>query len=179
MRSAFGAITKSAATDVVIVPRHGAGARHGRIPARANRLEAWHDASYRFTAMKSKDSNKKKPRQRNLGIAVTGKDAPAVRRGIAHGEAIGKAVALARDLGNLPANVCTPTYLVQQARDVGGARHRRLRVEVLNEPQMRRLGMGSLLSVTAGSDEPARFIISALPGRGEVPRRRWCWSARA
>ena len=166
MRSAFGAISKSAATDVVSYL--GTEPARDTNPYRRARIamDAWHDANYRFTAMKGQDKNKKKVPARNLGIAVTGNDAAAVKRGITDGEAIGKAIALARDLGNLPANVCTPSYLVQQARAVA-ARHRSLRVEVLNEAQMRRLGMGSLLSVTAGSDEPARFITLRYPGAGK------------
>ncbi len=163
LRSAFGALAKSAASDVVSYvgtePARDTDAyRRTRIA-----MDTWHDATYRFTAMKSKKDDKKKPHLRKLGIAVTGKDAAPVRRGIAHGEAIGNALTLARDLGNLPANICTPTFLMQQAR-AAAARHRRLRLEVLNEPRMRQLGMGSLLSVTAGSEQPARFIILHYPG---------------
>jgi leucyl aminopeptidase len=170
MRSAFAAITRSAATDVVSylgleAARDADAYRRARIA-----MDAWHDTSYRFTVMKAKDSNNRKPKQTSLGLAAAGKDAAAVRRGIAHGKAIGNAVKLARDLGNLPPNVCTPTYLMQEARAVG-RRHRRVRVAVLNEARMRRLGMGSLLSVTAGSEQPARFIIMRYQGgrRSQAP----------
>jgi leucyl aminopeptidase len=170
MRSAFGSISKSPATDVVTYvgtePAQETDAyRRARIA-----MEAWHDAHYSFTAMKGHRNKKGKKPSRGLGIAVTGNETAAVRRAIDHGEAIGKAVSLARDLGNLPANVCTPTYLLQQARAVA-ARHRKLRVEALSERQMRSLGMGSLLSVTAGAEEPARFIILRYQGapRSEAP----------
>jgi leucyl aminopeptidase len=163
MRSAFGALSKSPATDVVSYigtepARETDAYRRARIA-----IDAWHDAHYSFTMMKSRDNHKKKAPARNLGIAVTANDITAVRRAIQHGEAIGKAISLARDLGNLPANICTPTYLMQQTRAMA-ARHRKLRMEVLNEAQMRRLGMGSLLSVTAGTEEPARFVILRYRG---------------
>jgi leucyl aminopeptidase len=165
-RSAFSAVTRSAATDVVSYlglesARDADAYRRARIA-----LECWHDVSYRFTAMKSKEVNsagRRRLAQRSLGLAATRADGAAVRRGIAHGTAIGGAMALARDLGNLPPNVCTPSYLVERARGVG-RQHRRVRVEVLNEAQMRRLGMGSLLAVTAGSEEPARFIVMRYQG---------------
>jgi leucyl aminopeptidase len=72
-------------------------------------------------------------------------------------------MALARDLGNLPPNVCTPSYLMQRARELTRA-ERLLRLQTLNESQMRRLGMGSLLSVTAGSDQPAHFLVLHYAG---------------
>jgi leucyl aminopeptidase len=165
-RSAFAAVTRSAAPDVVSyigleAARDTDAYRRARIA-----LDCWHDVSYRFTAMKSQEANssaRRKLAQRSLGLAAARADVSAVRRGIAHGAAIGRAMTLARDLGNLPPNVCTPSYLVERARGVA-RQHRRVRVEVLNEAQMRRLGMGALLAVTAGSDEPARFIVMRYQG---------------
>jgi leucyl aminopeptidase len=163
MRSAFAAVTRSAAADVVSYL--GTERARGTDAYRRARIaiEAWHDASYRFTAMKTRDKDKSRVRQKSLGLAAMPRESAAVRRGIAHGRAIGQAMAFARDLGNLPPNVCTPSYLMQQARALA-QRHRSIRVQVLNEPQMRRLGMGSLLSVTAGSEQPARFIILRYRG---------------
>ena len=64
---------------------------------------------------------------------------------------------LAKDLGNLPGNVCTPTYLADQARAL--AKEHSLSVQVLERQDMEKLGMGSFLSVAKGSDEPPKFII--------------------
>jgi len=72
-------------------------------------------------------------------------------------------MSLTRDLGNLPANICTPTYLAKQARELASG-DKRLRVNVLDEADMKRLKMGSLLSVSAGSRQPAKLI--ALEYRG-------------
>lgn len=69
----------------------------------------------------------------------------------------------ARDLGNLPGNICTPTYLANEAKKLGKASDA-LKVEVLDEKQMAELGMGSLLSVAAGSKEPAKLIVMNYQG---------------
>ena len=65
---------------------------------------------------------------------------------------------LACDLGNLPANVCTPTYLGERALALAGE-FPDLKVQVLDRPQIEALGMGSFLSVTNGSEQPPRFIV--------------------
>jgi leucyl aminopeptidase len=166
LRAGFSAIGRSSAADVVSYL--GAERARGTDAARRARLavEAWFETSYRFTAMKS-GNNDKKPKQLSLGLGVAARDAAAARRGIATGEAIGHAMALARDLGNMPPNVCTPSYLARQAQAIA-KRHARIRVEVLNEAKMKRLGMGSLLSVTSGAAEPARLLILHYRGGGKA-----------
>jgi leucyl aminopeptidase len=72
-------------------------------------------------------------------------------------------MALTRDLANLPANVCTPTYLSGAARRLAGE-HRKVRARVLDVRAIRRLRMGSFLSVTRGSDEPPRLIVLEYRG---------------
>lgn len=132
--------------------------------------ETWHEVSYRFTAMKSKPRDTPPP-LRTLSVASDGRSAHRAREGLAHGEAIGRGVNLARELGNLPANVCTPSYLAQRAREIARG-HRKLGVKVLNETQLGKLGMGAMLSVTRGTEEPARFIILEYRNgaRGERPQ---------
>jgi leucyl aminopeptidase len=162
LRAAFAALARSPSAEVVSYI--GAERARGTDAYRRARIavEAWHDAAYRFTVMKSRDADGK-PAQTVLGLGVPARDAAAARRGIAVGDAVGRAMALARDLGNLPPNVCTPSYLVQQARRMR-RRHPRVRLQVLNEPDMKRLGMGSLLSVTAGTAQPARLMILRYQG---------------
>lgn len=79
-------------------------------------------------------------------------------RGLHHGQAVAAAVSLQRNLANLPANVCTPTYLAEQARSLG-KQHSSLRVQVLEEAAIRKEKMGCLLAVAQGSHEPPRFIV--------------------
>ncbi|MGQ0622398.1 MAG: leucyl aminopeptidase [Panacagrimonas sp.] len=99
-------------------------------------------------------------------------DLPAGEAGLAEALAIGAGVDLAKNLGNMPGNICTPTYLAEAAQklSVGGERAP-LKVRVLEENDMRKLGMGSLLSVSAGSRQPAKLIVlEYLKGtKGEKP----------
>lgn len=120
-------------------------------------VEATLDALYRFDQCKSKKDTTRRP-LRKLVLTVPS------RRELAEGEAavnVGVAIAngvhLAKDLGNLPPNICTPTYLAEQARDI--AKRHKIKVEVLERTDMEKLGMGALLAVARGSHEPPKFII--------------------
>jgi len=84
-------------------------------------------------------------------------DLPAGERGLAEALAISKGVALAKDLGNLPGNLCTPTYLAEQARKL--AQTYPIKTKILERADMERLGMGALLSVAKGSSQPPKLII--------------------
>ena len=119
---------------------------------------------YRFDELKSRRDPP--PKLTRLGISMPpGSDIRAARRGIKIGTAIANGADLARDLGNRPANVCTPTHLAETARALA-KRFKKLEVKVLSEPDMRRLGMGALLAVTQGADEPARVIVIHYRGAG-------------
>ena len=115
------------------------------------------EATYRFEKMKSKpDTSKKSLRKLTLAVSQRGEITLATAAA-ARGQAIANGMQLAKDLGNLPGNVCTPTYLAEQAKALGKATQ--LKVQVLDRAQIEKLGMGSFLSVAKGSDEPPRFII--------------------
>jgi len=94
----------------------------------------------------------------------------AAQRGLDHGAAVAIGQKVMRDLGNLPPNVCTPRYIARAARDLG-RRHRSLKVRVLEEAAIQKLGMGSFLSVARGSHEPPRLIVLEYRGgrRGGAP----------
>jgi leucyl aminopeptidase len=72
-------------------------------------------------------------------------------------------MALAKDLANLPGNICTPSYLADEARRLG-RKSSKLKVTVLEEKQMEKLGMGALLSVSRGSRQPAKLIVLEYKG---------------
>jgi leucyl aminopeptidase len=115
------------------------------------------ECEYRFDNFKSKRNNKASAlKSIALNVAYkaeVGKAETAAR----NAAAIAAGVAFAKDLGNTPPNVCTPTYLAQQAKDLAKRHH--LKVEVLEQRDMEKLGMGSLLSVTRGSAQPPKFIV--------------------
>lgn len=127
--------------------------------------EAIGDELYRFTQMKSGRKPSPMPLKK-IGIAIaTRGDANRVLRGTEHGDAICKGASLAKDLGNLPPNVCTPSYLARAAQKLA-KNNTRLTTRIINETEMKRLGMGSLLSVTAGAAEPAKLIVMQYKGAG-------------
>lgn len=87
----------------------------------------------------------------------------ASKKAVAQGLAMANGINLARHLGNLPANICTPTFLAQSAVELDKA-HKKISVKVLEESDMKKLKMFSLLSVTAGTHQPAKFIIAEYKG---------------
>ena len=94
------------------------------------------------------------------------RNAAATARGLEHGGAIAAAASVQRDLANLPGNICTPTYLAEQARALARA-HKPLTVKVLDERAIRREKMGCLLAVAQGSHQPPRFIVLEYRGARE------------
>jgi len=114
------------------------------------------DATYRFEQMKSAKSKRPPLAAIVLGLRGTVGKA-AFESGLAQGRAIAAGTSLARDLGNLPGNVCTPTYLAQASEDM--AKQHGLGIEILDRKDMERLKMGALLSVAKGSREPPKFIV--------------------
>lgn len=127
--------------------------------------EAVGDVLYRFTQMKSGRKKKGSP-LKSIGFAIAKRsDAAKAMLGAEHGEGIAAGVSLAKELGNLPANVCTPSYLARTAKKLATG-NGKLTTKVLSEAEMKRLGMGSLLSVTAGSAEPAKLIVMHYKGAG-------------
>ena len=87
----------------------------------------------------------------------------AAQVGLDQGGAIAEGSNLARELGNLPGNICTPSYLASEAKRLAKDEEL-LKVKVLDKKQMRELGMGSLLSVSAGSEQPAKLIVMEYRG---------------
>lgn len=112
------------------------------------------EKAYRFDRFKEKPDPVCKTETLTLSSSL---EADAVIQGVKDGLAIADGIDLCRDLGNLPGNYCTPTDLANVAEDMAEERDN-LSVKILDEAQMKDLGMGSLLSVSAGSDQPAKLI---------------------
>ena len=114
-------------------------------------------AAYRYTETVSKPRTPLKLTRLviNTGGSLTDR---AAQKALDQGRATGLGINDARNLANLPGNICTPTYLAQQARSLSRG-NPKLSVSVLEEKKMKELAMGSLLSVSAGSVEPAKFIV--------------------
>ena len=93
-------------------------------------------------------------------------DAKAVKAGLAARQAIGAGIAVARECANLPPNVATPAYLADQTKAL--AKSHGIKVEVLDQKGIEKLGMGSFLSVAKGSDVPPRFIVAKYEGAAKT-----------
>lgn len=119
------------------------------------------EIAYRFETLKTKrETRPVRPKHVALPVAAGG----ACRAAVAQATAIANGADMARDLGNLPANHCTPAHLADTARKM--ARELGLKAEVLDVRQMQALKMGALLSVARGSAQPPKLIVLRYQGAG-------------
>ena len=131
--------------------------------------EQWHYAAYRYTATR-KAAKDARPKDRRLTVALESDEhAAAAELGLRQGQAIGRARNFARELGNLPANVCTPAHLASEARKLA-KRSSRVTAKILLEKEMKELGMNSLLSVCEGSALTPRLIVLHYRGAPDKVR---------
>lgn len=127
-----------------------------RSRARAMAL-AGRRSTYRYDLTRTKDLEPA-PRLKKLSLWVSRSNAAEAQVGLTEGSAIGNGVNLARLLGDMPPNHCTPTYLGETAKKLG-KEFKSLKVEVLDRKKIEAEKMGSFLSVARGSDEPPVFIV--------------------
>ncbi|MDQ6932708.1 MAG: leucyl aminopeptidase [Candidatus Eremiobacteraeota bacterium] len=98
----------------------------------------------------------------SIVILADSLDQQALESGAHRGDILGEAINIARRMALTPANDMTPTHMAQRAAEV--AQHAQLAIDVLDEDTMRKEGMGSLLGVSRGSDEPAKLIVLSYKG---------------
>lgn len=124
--------------------------------------------TYRFLKYKSKIENSGNKVIVSITVVVDKASAiSALQKGIRTGEIIAAQASLVRDMVNSPSADMTPTVIAGIAK--GLARKHRLKVQVLERDRMRKLGMGALLGVAAGSIQPPKFIIVEYRGGGKKP----------
>lgn len=114
-------------------------------------------AVYRYDATLGKRDRDSQPKLRKLALSIARGQASQAQQGLAAGGAIANGMQLARKLGDLPGNVCTPTYLGATAKQLA-REFKTLSARVLNLKQIEVLKMGSFLSVAKGSTQPPAFI---------------------
>jgi leucyl aminopeptidase len=110
-----------------------------------------------FEPDKYRTSGKEERQLDRIVVAIEGGDKKALQQGAERGRVIGEAVNFTRDLANEPGGHLTPSILAQRAQKV--AKQFGLNIDVLDQRQMEKLGMGSLLGVSRGSDEPPKLIV--------------------
>ena len=120
------------------------------------------DATYKFDQFKSKKDEVRRP-LRKLTLGVERRNELALsEEALNQGIAIAQGMALAKTLGNLPPNICHPSYLAEQAQTM--AVEFKLGCEILDTADMEKLGMHSLLSVARGAHQPPKLIVLSYKG---------------
>ena len=120
-------------------------------------IETLNYANYRFDAFKSQKDTVSRPFKKLTFYCPKRPDLEVAQNAIREGNAISEGIKITRDLGNMPANVCTPEYLAQEAKSL--AQVSDMLVDVLDQDEMETLGMGSLLSVAQGSRKAPKLIV--------------------
>ncbi|HEK1770924.1 TPA: leucyl aminopeptidase [Pseudomonas putida] len=155
LRNLAGGDAVLALDDIAVANRDG---HYGKYRLLAETLL---DGSYVFDRFKSQ---KAEPRALKKVTLLADKAGQAdVERAVKHATAITTGMSLTRDLGNLPPNICHPSFLAEQAKELGKA-HKGLKVEVLDEKKIKDLGMGAFYAVGQGSDQPPRLIVMQYQG---------------
>jgi leucyl aminopeptidase len=117
---------------------------------------------YRFDQLKSKPPQGRRALESVILPIADASETSAMEAIIRRAAAIAEGVLLARDLGNMPANLCTPTYLAEQAQELG-KRHG-FRVNILEREEIAKLGMGAFFAVARGSRQPPKLIVMEYSG---------------
>ncbi len=124
--------------------------------------EALLETNYSFDEFKS--GNKKALALKNITLNIENKrDLPKAQQALKTATAIATGMDIARRLGNLPGNICTPAYLAKQATQQAKS-CKKTKVTILGEAEMKKLKMGSLLSVSKGSRQPPKLIVIEYKG---------------
>ena len=113
------------------------------------------DSGYKINSLKTQ--NKSKAADFQVFLQTNKSSLKETKQGLKNGQAIARGVSLTKDLGNLPPNICTPTYLASEAKKL--AREYKMKATVLDQKQIEKLKMGSFLAVAKGSREEPKFIV--------------------
>jgi len=124
-------------------------------------IEIFNDAIYQYK--ETKPSQKTTLVLKNIQINVAQQEKSLAETGLKQGVAIAQGIELTKLLADLPGNICTPSYLAEKAVNIA-SNVDKMSAEILEESDMEALGMGSLLSVSRGSRQPAKLIVLNYQG---------------
>lgn len=158
----LGAVEKAAgALTLIVEDLSGCKYKSGEIAARAGVGMCLR--AYSFDRYKTKN----KPGKKATKMTIATGDAASARKGFAELEAIAQGTLLARDLVNEPSNILTPPEFAKRAKQLTKLG---VKVEVLSEAQMKKLGMGSLLGVGLGSEHPSQLVVMQWQGAAKTKK---------
>ena len=124
-------------------------------------VESLADGGYQFDRFKSQKADA--IALKKLTLLSDKANLAEVTRAAQHAQAIAAGMAYTKDLGNLPPNLCHPSHLAEEAKALGKA-YKNLKVEILDEKQLKALGAGAFLAVAQGSEQPPRMIVLHYQG---------------
>jgi leucyl aminopeptidase len=165
---AAAALKGLAAKDAAVYVADFAVAARGLPWAVRNAVLGMRDSFYSFDRLKTQ---KKPPAPALASVTLSILGAPVTlqaQAALKEGAATADGIDLARTLGNLPPNICTPAYLADEARKI--AKDHKLGIEVLERRDMEKFGMGALLAVTAGSRQPPKLIVLKYQGAAKAKK---------
>src|SRR4051794_14297697 len=120
------------------------------------------DGLYRFDKLKSEPPKHSRALKKVVLHVADHSEATAGQAAVDRAVAIAEGITLAKDLGNLPGNICTPTYLADQARELGSQHG--CEVKILDRQDLEKLGMNAFLAVSGGSRQPPKLIVVEYHG---------------
>ncbi len=126
-------------------------------------VEATHDCLYSFSSLKTRKEEPRRPLRKLVFNVPTRKELTIGEQAIQHGLAIAKGIKTCKDVANMPPNICNPSYLAEQGRQLA-EQYDAVSVEVIGEAEMEALGMGAYLAVSRGSANEAKMTIISYQG---------------
>lgn len=124
-------------------------------------VEGLADGGYQYDRFKSQKAEASALKK--LSLLTEKANLADAERASSHAQAIAAGMAFTKDLGNLPPNLCHPSYLAEEAKALGKA-HKNLKVDILDEKKLQELGAGAFLAVAQGSEQPPRMIVLNYQG---------------
>ena len=162
MAAAAKALRGTGASDATICLTDIPVKRHDTDWKVEHAVLAMMESAYRFDRLKSKPRQSRRSLRKVVLHVARRSEIAEGEQAVARAMAIAEGIAFAKDLGNLPGNHCTPTYLAEQAIEMG-KRHG-VKVEVLEQKDLEKLGMGCFLAVARGSRQPPKLIVMEYHG---------------
>ena len=154
LRATFSALNGTPAKDAALyIADEGVGKKADWVIKQA--VFTASEQAFRADGLKSKPS--KAATLKNISFATLEKPVAVLKQALDQAIATVHGIDLAKTLGNLPGNICTPSYLAAKALALG-KEFKAIKTTVLEEKDMQKLGMGSFLSVTRGSEQAAKLI---------------------
>ncbi len=134
-------------------------------------VETAQDSLYTFLQLKTKKSDARRPLRKIVFNVPTRRELTVGERAVEHGLAVAAGITSAKDVANMPPNICNPVYLLEQAKLLS-EQFSSLRVESVDEAKMQELGMNAYLAVGRGSDNASVMTImhhnGGTPGQAPI-----------